>query len=264
MTGIKRNKIILLLLFVITLLIISSCEKPECKSNSDCRLRTCYASKCDNNKCSYTMLRNCCGNKINETIENGKQGNQCTCPQDYGKCEGKPKLKVGPRSEDAVYVNYYCNTNSQCVLVVDKKDVTPQNFLDQINAGSFKASSIIKYNKPFDIKKDNFEFKISLDDVNNEVILPITITNLKIFYFSESLRAEQLIAEEVLKSPLANISLPVKLNITLNLDYKPQSIEEIGAFKYSIDYSYTKKINSEVVRSRFVSPQKPIFFITSG
>lgn len=271
-----RKKYILFLLLIIAAIALSGCSKPECRTSADCGQRTCYLSKCDDKNCAYELQRNCCGNGINDTIENGKQGNQCTCPQDYGKCEGKGKVKIGSRIEDAQYIKYFCNIDSQCVLGVDKKDISPQNFLDTINPGFFKASSIIKYNKPFDAGRDNFEFAITLDDLGKDMVLPVSITNVKIFLSGEYSRTELLISEKEANAILNGVGDKAALNIPINLNYRPQELEENGGIRYTLDYMHKKKVLSgkaangtsifseEIVRGSFTSPSKPAFFVRSS
>lgn len=275
MIKINKNHIILLAFFVIALLALGSCAKPECKTSADCSSRKCFLSQCDKGKCVYALQRNCCGNRINDTIEDGKPGSSCTCPEDYGKCEGKGKVKIGSRMEDAAYAHYYCNPNEQCVLGVEKKDIVPQNFLDPINPGFFKASSVAKYNKPFDVSRDNFEFKITLDDVSKDLVLPIRLTKVKLLFNSEYARTEQLIAEQDLSGILNGIGDESLIHVPLNLNYRPQELEEIGSIRYGIDYSYTKKVASgktvngtiiytnEIVRTTFTAPTKPVYFVRS-
>ena len=275
MIKIKRTQAILFLLFVLALITISSCTKTECKTSSDCQSRKCSLSKCENKKCVYTLQKNCCGNHINESLEDGKPGGKCTCPQDYGKCEGKGKVKVGARIEDTLYGHYYCNENEQCVFGVDKKDVNVQNFLDSINTGFFKASSILKYNKPFDINNNIFEIKITLDDISKDLILPIKFTNVKLFYSTQNARTELLIAENGISEVLEGIRDEVKINVPLNLDYRPQQLEETGSIRYSIGYIYTKQVvtgkaadgnklyGKEEIRDTFNAPSKQVFFVRS-
>ena len=274
-----RSKIVLLFVFfVITLIAISSCAKsqPQCKTSVDCSSRKCFLSQCESGKCVYTLQRNCCGNRINETIEDGKRGNQCTCPEDYGKCEGKGKIKVGSRLEDAAYAHRYCNGEEQCVLGIERKDVIPQNFLDTINIGFFKASSVVKYNKPFDVARDNFEFKITLDDIHKDLVLPVRLTKIKILFSSAYTPTEQLIADEDLTGVLNGIGDEAVIRALLTLNYRPQEIEEYGSIRYSIDYSYTKKVASsktangtniytnEIARATFTAPAKPVYFVRNG
>lgn len=271
-----RKKYVLFLLLLIAAIALSGCSKPECRTSADCGQRACYLSKCDDKKCAYELQRNCCGNGINDSIENGKQGNQCTCPQDYGKCEGKGKVKIGSRMEDARYVKYFCNVDSQCVLGVDKKDIAPQNFLDTINPGFFKASSIIKYNKPFDAGRDVFEFSITLDDIGKDTVLPVSITNVKIFLSGEYSRTELLISEKEANAVLNGVGDKAVLNIPISLNYRPQELEENGGIRYALDYMHKKKVLSgktangtgifseEIVRGSFTSPSKPAFFVRSS
>lgn len=276
MVKIKRNQIILFLMLIITLIVLSSCAKPECRTSSDCSSRTCFLSKCEDKKCVYNIQRNCCGNRINESTENGKPGNQCTCPQDYGKCQGKGKIRIGSRAEDAAFVHYFCNVDNRCVLGVERINAAPLNFLDPINLGFLKASSIIKYNKPFDLARDSFEFKITLDDVSRDIVLPVKLTKVKLLYSSEYARAELLIAEKDLDSVLNGIGDYSTINAPLTLNYKPQELEEQGSVRYSIDYTYTRQVlsgkttngtniyNNETKRETFTAPVKPVFFVRSG
>ncbi len=275
MAKIRYDKFILFLLLIAVLFIVTSCAKAECKTSSDCASRICAVSKCEDKKCVYTQQNNCCGNRINETIESGRPGNKCTCPQDYGKCEGKAKVKIGSRIENSVYAHYYCDYNSQCVLGVEKKDVLPQNVLDIINTGFFKASSILKYSKPFDMNRDVFEIKITLDDTHKDLVLPVKITGIKILFKGDFSRSELLIAEKNFENLLNNIGESTTINVPLNLGYKPPEVEEAGVLKYTVDYSYTKRVPSgrtptgdtiyaeEVAREKFNSPTKQVFFVRS-
>lgn len=275
MIQIKKGKLELFLLFVIVLIAVSGCTKSECKTSSDCSQKQCTLSKCEGKKCVYVLQKNCCGNKLMESIENGKPGSQCTCPEDYGKCEGKGKISIGARTEDASYVHYYCNVDNKCVLGVEKKDIVPQNFLDSISAGFFKASSIIRYNKPFDVSRGSFELAVTLDDAGSDLVLPITLTKAKILFSSEYMKTEMLIAERELNATLNGVGDKAILSIPLTLNYKPQQLEEAGSARYSIDYVYTKRVASgrtangtnvysdKLVREAFTSPTKPVLLVRS-
>ena len=270
----KTNKL-LFLFFVIALIAISSCAKPECRTSSDCLQRKCFIAKCDDKKCSYNVQKNCCGNRINDTIEDGKPGNKCTCPEDYGKCEGKGKVKIGSKLEDAAYVKYYCSTDRQCIFGVDKVQVSQQNFLDPISAALFKASSIVKYSNPFDVGKDYFQLTISVDDANKDLVFPIKIVEVKLLYSSQTARIEQLVAQKDLDNVLNGIGDQAIIEAPLNLNYKPQELEEQGSIRYSIDYTYTRKVpgklangtatfTEETSRATFNSPTKPVFFVRTA
>lgn len=275
MIKIKRANLLFLFL-VIILITISGCTKAECRTSSDCGLKACAVAKCQDKKCVYASQSNCCGNLVKEAIENGKPGSQCTCPSDYGKCEGKGKIKIGSRTEDAQYVKYFCNVDNKCILGVERQDIAPQNFLDSINTGFFKASSVAKYNKPFDASRDIFEFSITLDDASKDLLLPVLLTKAKILYSSEYSRTELLIAEKELNAVLNGVGDKSSISLPLTLNYRPQEIEELGSIRYSMDYTYRKQVlagrtsnntniySNETVRASFTAPVKPVFLVRSG
>ena len=276
MIKIKGSSIILLF-FIILLVAVSACEKKkvECKTSADCLQKTCYVSKCDSGKCTYNLQKNCCGNGLQDEIENGKPGNKCTCPQDYGKCEGRGRVKKAGRTENTTYLYYHCDEQNECIFGVKKEDIEIQNFPDTLNTGLFKESMLVTYNKPMDSGRDTFKFKISLDDIGKDIVPPIKLTKLKLFYSSDLSHTEQQIAEKDLDTQLTNIGDEVLIETSLNLGYKPREAEETGTFRYNIDYTYLKLTiagkapdgsilyTNDTVRSTFNSLGKPVFFLKS-
>ena len=270
---IKKIKPILFLLIAASLVIISGCSKAECKISADCIQKTCGVSKCEDKKCVYTPQSNCCGNGIKDPLENGRTGNQCSCPQDYGKCEGKAKVIFRGKEEDAQYAHYFCDFENKCALGVERKDIASQNFLDTMDAAYFKASSVLRYNKPFDMKRDTFEIKLTLDDAPKDLVLPIKITGVNLLFTGDSSRSELLIAEKKLDRTINNVDDSVTISVPLNLDYKPQEVEESGSFRYTIDYTHSKKVpdsraadgtiiyKTEQVRDKFFAPAKQVFLV---
>lgn len=269
----NENKWLLSLLFIVSIIAIS-CSKPECGADSDCSSKKCFSSKCENDKCLYRSRGSCCGNKLMDSIEDDKPGNKCTCPSDYGKCEGRGKIKVGLKTEDAKYMRYYCSNDEQCVLGAAESDIFHENFLDTMTSGFFKASSIVKYNTPFDINNDAFEYTINLEDANKNLAFPIELKKIRLMLNSE-VAAEMLIAEQELGSDISlnDIGDKVVISVPLNLGYKPREIEQAGVVRYIIDYTYTKNVPSgkapdgttiysqELVREKFNAPSKKVFFI---
>ena len=260
---------------ILSLLLIASCSKPECEKTLDCPRRNCQLARCSQEKCFYEAQKNCCGNRLNESIEDGMKGGKCTCPQDYGKCEGKPKIKVGARWEDTAYLHYFCNEKQECILGIENKDLAVQNFLDQIDTYYFKMSSIPKFIKPFDVNSNQFEFRISLDEAHEELVFPVRVTKLKVLYSSQNARVEQLIADRDLDIFFNQVGDGALVNTFLNLQYRPKEYEELGSFRYSIDFTFEKKVPTgrtaqgektyaiEPDRVTYNSPSKPIFLVRS-
>lgn len=275
MVKINRHEIFFLLALV--LLVLSACAKKEveCATSADCLQKACHISRCAEDKCSYNMQTNCCGNGLQEGTENGKPGNKCSCPKDYGACEGRGRVGIGGRTQNTTYIYYHCNEKEECVFGINEKDIEIQNFYDTISIGFFKASVLVTYNKPINVNRGTFKFRISLDDAGKDIVLPVTLTKLKLFYSPDLSRAEQIISEKELDSNVANIGDEILIEAPLGLGYKPKEVEETGSFRYVIDYKYEKSIatgkapngsfiySNELVRSSFNSLAKPVFFVKS-
>ena len=137
MFKIKHKLLLLVFASLLLLILANGCGKPaECEVNADCGKRTCSAALCVDQQCKYSAVQNCCGNKINESIESGKPGNSCTCPADYGACAGKAKIQAGSRTYDAQYAQYFCK-NDECVLGVPPEEARPVTLLDEGEFGLF-------------------------------------------------------------------------------------------------------------------------------
>jgi hypothetical protein len=274
MIHINKNKLVLLVL-ALSLLIISACSEPECSVSQDCARKMCSTVRCLEGACEYSSQSNCCGNGVKDSIESGLPGSKCTCPKDYGDCAGIPTINIRNRDVDASYAEFLCNKDNECILGVDPDKVTPQNFLDTVS-GFFKASSVMKYNHPFSMDKDIFELKISLDDLDDDLVFPIKFTNIKVLYNSPSARTELLVAEKNLNLELNKIGNQVSITVPLNLGYNPPEIEESGSIKYTLDYNHIirisdgktssgeKKYKQEIERKSFRSSSKKIFFVKTG
>ncbi|MBI2208758.1 hypothetical protein HYU50_04660 [Candidatus Woesearchaeota archaeon] len=229
------------LLFVVAsfllLILANGCGKPaECKVDADCGKRTCSSASCADNECTYNTVQNCCGNKIKDSIEDGKLGNSCTCPQDYGTCAGKAEIQAGGRTYDAQYVQYFCE-NAECVLGVPPEDIRPVTLLDEKDFGLFTLETTVTYNEPFDAAKDTFAFRISLKDYKEGIVLPVNLNKLLLK------NGEILFGEKEVKLALGKIGDTVTVNVPL--DYRLEQVEEAGGLTYQMNYEYTQKVKDE-------------------
>lgn len=66
------------------LILISGCVEKECETGTDCLAKECFTSECVDNKCSYSPVPDCCGNKICEPGETYE-----SCYQDCPNCDDK-------------------------------------------------------------------------------------------------------------------------------------------------------------------------------
>jgi len=234
----KPIKYLFLLLIFIALL-INGCK--ECKVNSDCNSKaremykgystSCLEIECNvNNKCGIDGISNCCGNK---NCEKSAGENECTCSKDCGECEGKGKVKIGSREHDAEYLKYDCGKDNECKLMVDGSLITPISLTDDKELSCFIIELKSFYDYPFNIDNSNFYIEIKLKDTDEDLILPISITYVKL------IEKELLIGEAEVDETLSGVgdSLRIKIPITFNM----QEIEEEKRLSLVIDYTYKKK-----------------------
>ena len=233
-----RHKLLLLVFASFLLLILANgCGKPpECKADADCGKRTCSTASCIDNQCKYNTVQNCCGNKIKDSIENGKPGNSCTCPSDYGECTGKAKIEAGGRTYDAQYVQNFCE-NDECILGVPPGDVRPVTLLDEREFGLFTLETTVTYNEPFDVNKDSFAFRISLKDDKEGIVLPVKLNKILLK------NGEILFGEKEANLALGKVSDTVTVNVPL--DYHLEQFEEAGSLTYQLNYEYIRKVRDE-------------------
>lgn len=262
-----RHKYIIII-FLILIVLISGCKKVECEVNSDCSSKKCNTVKCVDKKCQYSITENCCGNKLKEEIEDGKPGNKCTCPEDYGKCEGKGEIQIGSRTYDTEYLKYLCE-NDECVFGVDEEDIKELTLLDERDFSYFKLETLTTFNQPFDTRKDNFNFRITLKDTSEDLVLPVKINKI-------ILRdGEVLFGEKDVEQVLNDIG--EKITVEVPVTYDLEQLEEERRLSYKMDYEYTKKVKDErladgsysykdeLVRDDYENRfQTKIFFLRSG
>ncbi|MBL7054692.1 hypothetical protein ISS05_02955 [Candidatus Woesearchaeota archaeon] len=235
MIKIKSKYIIVISLILI--LLISGCKKAECQADSDCTSKTCNNVKCVEKKCRYDIIRNCCGNGMEEATENTKPGNKCTCPADYGTCEGKGKMTINGREYDATYLKYFCNTGNKCVYGVDEADVIETNVVDERDIGFFKLETQTTFNKPFNVLEDKFKFQIKLKDTGEDLVPPVKITNIQLK------EGEVLFGEKILDEKLSKVG--DSINKDIPVIYRPALIEEERTLSYKLDYEYTRKVKTD-------------------
>jgi hypothetical protein len=234
---IRKSHLLFLILSISALLLINGCKKAECEVNSDCSDRACSTVSCVDKQCKYNSVPNCCGNGIPESLENGKTGNKCTCPDDYGVCEGKGEIEAGVRTKYTEYLKYLCDENQQCVFGVDKEDVRPISLVDEREFSFFKLETTITFNDPFDVNTGNFKFRFVVKDDDEDLVFPIKLTKI-ILTDGEVLFGEKNL--EILLNGVrdtASISVPVS--------YRLDQLEEERRLSYKLDYEHNIRIKDK-------------------
>ncbi len=212
-----KLKNILLFLFIISLIFIVSCSR-ECNKAFDCKPRTCYTPKCVGGLCEYNPKDNCCGNGIKDDIEDGKPGNECTCPQDYGRCEGTK----------GEFLEKYCK-GDECVWGVPEDEIQRLVFSEDKTLNIFDIELITKYDDPFVMGTSNITIKINLKDDDEKLVYPIVFKKFRLFernlllgQVSTNLRLDQVGDSIEVKVPFDfSMNEPEeKKTVTLKVDYE--------------------------------------------
>ncbi|MBL7056326.1 hypothetical protein ISS07_05415 [Candidatus Woesearchaeota archaeon] len=236
MFKIRYSFLFLIVCLLAVLSITTSCSKAECKIASDCGQQTCSSASCSDKKCVYNPIPNCCGNKIKDSIEDGKPGNSCTCPQDYGACSGKAKIEIGSRTTESEYLQKFCQ-NEECILGVPPKKVRPITLLDENDFGFFILETTATYSEPFDVSRNTFAFRLSLKDDDLDLILPIKINKILLT------DGEVLFGEKEVSATINEVGDTITINVPVS--YILQQPEEIRGLTYKISYEYEKRVKDK-------------------
>ncbi|MBI4016614.1 MAG: hypothetical protein HY363_02880 [Candidatus Aenigmarchaeota archaeon] len=123
---------ILLIVLAAILLLISACEKTECRKDVDCAKQEHYSAKCTENKCGYERVQSeWCGEKV---------------------CAGK----------QGTYLTAQCFEGKTCLYDISQQQIKPVFFqAEQASQGDKFRLSLV-FNQPFNLKKHTVEAKIEL------------------------------------------------------------------------------------------------------
>ncbi len=221
------------------LLILAGCGG-ECKKDSDC-VKKCFEGSCQDKVCQYDPLPNCCGNNIKENTEDGKPGNECTCPLDYGQCSAKGK--------SSQYIQYSCNADkTECNTDVKPSiNVETQQITDTFSGtGSIKFSVVSKINQPFNIDKDTFQMRIKLDQIPSTTTSNVRITGITITA-TNSKRQTVTLASKKIDRNLWDLGSETQEDIIFD-EISSNEEEELKSVKIKISYDYDYKSGSATTK----------------
>lgn len=213
-----KLKIFLLFLLIIFLIFTISCSK-ECKRAYDCDKRTCYTPKCEGGVCEYNTINNCCGNGLKELLEDNKPGNECTCPLDYGMCQGN----------NGDYLEKYCN-NNLCVWGVPQGKIQRLVFSEDKSLSLFEIELVSEYDNPFVLGTSNITIKITLKDDNEKLVYPIVFTQFRLF------EKNLLLGQKSTNLKLNQVGDSIEL--TIPFDFSMDKSEEQKSVTLKVDYEY--------------------------
>jgi len=126
---------------------------------------------------------------------------------------------------------------------MDKGDVKETTLLDERDLSYFKLETLAKFNKPFDTRKDYFNFRISLKDTNDALVLPIKINKILLR------DGEILFGERNVDQILNGIGDQVTVRVPVT--YELEQPEEQRGLSYKLNYEYTKKVKDKFVNGSY-------------
>jgi len=233
-----RDKYIFVIL-ILVMFLASGCK--ECKTSLDCSdyvrenygsySKDCLDIDCIKNKCSVDVENNCCGNDDCEKAES-----ECSCPADCGKCSGKAKVQSGSKKVDAEYLEYGCE-NNKCMLTFDKSIVRTLDLYDDKTFSYFKWDIMTSIDQPFDIDNSKFMITIEIKDTDEELVLPISITKLKLI---DRVERGLIVGQKETNKVLSGIGESVTETIPIKED-SMKDIEDEKKIELIIEYNYKIK-----------------------
>ena len=126
---------------------------------------------------------------------------------------------------------------------MDKEDVKETTLLDERDLSYFKLETLATFNKPFDTRKDYFNFRISLKDTNDALVLPIKINKILLR------DGEILFGERNVDQILNGIGDQVTVRVPVT--YELEQPEEQRGLSYKLNYEYTKKVKDKFVNGSY-------------
>jgi hypothetical protein len=177
----------------------SGCSKTSesssgCKTDAECTM-TC--GECVLGACKATRT-DCCGNKKCEDSEN-----ECTCPQDCGKCESKE-----------TYIKKSCD-NKVCVSAINTDALIRDSQSINVNIGSNIISFILTLDKPFLLGHSKLNIRLKPDKIDSKT--EIKVQRIKVY--DKAIRGKVvLLAEKDIGQILYTINSEINEDLILELE----------------------------------------------
>ena len=162
--------------------------EPQCKKDADCMrvfgstLGVCQYAFCEKEICRKRPVQDCCGNGVQEEIENNITGSKCTCPEDYGKCEGNlVYMDSRGREQTSSYIFWACNANAQCEMQYEDTLQKTAEYFTTFAGSGFSFNFYVSYPNPFYHNSSEFRVEYKLTDLDTKVVDPsIKFTEIRL------------------------------------------------------------------------------------
>ena len=168
------DRLMLVALFVP--LFITGCEgEPQCEQDSDClSVVPCSQVTCDAGVCTTTILDDCCGNGVCESMLE----NTCTCPEDCGVCQGPVSFPSATgEMVTARYLEMRCNDAEICAVWFDKEEQVYNQEFHELSLDGMTFNVLVNYPNPLEVEKEGLSIELKLLEITDpKVTYPIKVT----------------------------------------------------------------------------------------
>ena len=232
------------------MLVLAGCGG-ECETAADCTAKnSCFTAKCEKKLCVQDSLPDCCGNDIKDDIEDGKKGNKCTCPADYGPCsgdvEGSSILKLGCNDDD-----------TECAGTLAKAAQEEKLLTHELSSTVGDIKLVTSLLLPFNVDEDTIHLEISVPEFKASVD-DLILTKIEVF--GENNKREKvelgekevsrvfwdtktIVEEDIIIQPKLEIidETLKKFRVKLSFSYMYRGAEKTGAVENdyrTIDFRY--------------------------
>lgn len=201
------------------LIMLSACEKPECREDADC-VREHFVGECVDKKCSYEPIPDECGNLV---CEERAGENKCTCAVDCGECSGK----------SGKHFVLAC-VDSTCVERIPQAKPITQT--QELSFAGSKLTTTTTFYQPFNLGADTWDLEFTLS-LLAESISNVRVTRLELTGLTKDKRTVLLASKTVNKYLWAEGST-LEENLILDFTTAEKSGEFTGlTLKIFVDYT---------------------------
>ena len=222
-----KSRHMFILAAILIVIFLAGCGRKECEKDAECPTQKCFAASCVQNECVQEPRANCCGNGIKDNNEN-----ECSCPEDYGECEG----------EQGSYLEKFCRSaKDECAFDVKDDKISRATVLHTKDLAGFSISVKAAYDKPFNVDRSVFNAEIELLSKKDSIISP-KITKIELIGKQKS-QSSILGSYEIKRDLWAN---GFKFEAPINVQYGLSDKEEKTDIYLQISYEYKEKVGAEI------------------
>ncbi|MGM5485503.1 MAG: hypothetical protein ACQEP1_06560 [Nanobdellota archaeon] len=177
--------------------------------------------------CEHEPIPGACGNFKCESSES-----KCTCSKDCGPCEG----------DQGDYLQFTCNKKNNCVTEL-RKEKSEKKPYDTKESAYFKLTTNAAINNPIDPEKDKVDLTMTLEDKDEDAVLPLEIKGVTVTDGDNTLADESFSSNNKLSEVYDTLSFSIPFDFSIS-EYEKEATLRIKV-NYEIDYKRNEETNTK-------------------